>query len=121
MAVERRQSVRVPVSMKVINESGQSNFGFGYAKNISTGGMALSTEVLLDENAEIKVGSNMRLKFKIPGGKLYITVDAEVTRAQKKGDELLNIGLKFTSLDEEFKKEIDYFVRQTEKGNLTLE
>jgi len=106
--------------MKVINESQELNFGFSYAKNISKGGMALDTKILLDESIDIKKGDTLKLKFKIPGGRLYITVEGKVTRISKTEIGNCIIGLKFSSVDGEFKKEIEKFVEETKKGNLSL-
>jgi hypothetical protein len=121
MAVEKRKFARVPVYMKVINESKESDFGFSYAKDISLGGMALDTKVVIDKERKIAPGSVLKLKFKIPGGKLYITALGEVARIDKAKSGTDIIGVKFTSIDKEFSNEIESFVKESQKGNISLE
>jgi c-di-GMP-binding flagellar brake protein YcgR len=106
--------------MKVINESVEYNFGFSYARNISSGGLALETKVLLNDDIKLDIGSILKLKFKIPGGKLYISIRGSVTRIEETdlGNSL--IGIKFENIPDDFKEEIDNFVKEIEKGNLTL-
>jgi hypothetical protein len=121
MSTEKRKFARVPVYMKVINESKESDFGFSYAKDISLGGMALDTKIVLDKERKIAPGSILKLKFKIPGGRLYITALGEITRVEKSKSGTDIIGVRFTSIDKEFSNEIDNFVRESQKGNISLE
>ncbi len=121
MDKERRRAKRVPVYMKVINESKEQDFGFSYAKNISEGGMALDTKVFLDDKIKIKEGSNLKLKFKVPGGKFYITSSATVIRIEKQNLGNTIIGVKFSGMTDDFKREIKTFVNEVKKGNLSLE
>jgi len=106
--------------MKVIDETKEINFGFSYASDISAGGMALDTKVVLDNKINLTQGSVLKIKFKIPGGKLYITAIGEVTRLGKNDDNSGTIGLKFTDLEDDFRKEIEVFVDQSKKGNISF-
>lgn len=120
MNQERRKYPRVPVYMKVINETKEIDFGFSYASDISAGGLALDTKVILDNKINLKEGSILKIKFKIPGGRLYITAIGEVTRLGKNGNTDKTIGLKFTDLEDDFRKEIQVFVDQSKKGNISF-
>jgi len=120
MSDDRRRAPRVPVYMKVINETKEANFGFSYARDISSTGIALDTKVIIDESVKVKMGSLLKIKFKIPGGRLYITALGEITRLEKQGKENSVIGLKFTSIEDDFKKEIDFFVNESRKGNISF-
>ena len=121
MTDERRKSVRVPVYMKVINETKEFDFGFAYAKDISVGGVALDTKIFLEKKFRLKCGDRLKIKFKIPNGKLYITALGEIVRIDQDKDGSDIVGLRFSSLEEEFKKEIEVFVSETKKGNISLE
>lgn len=120
MGIERRKFARVPVYMKIVNESSEYDIGFGYAKDISTGGMALDIKVGRGPKRP-KAGDAMRLKFKIPSGKLYVTVDAHVTRIDSGSEGSMMIGLRFINIQEDQAKEIEKFVEATRKGDLVIE
>ena len=121
MQKERRKFVRVPVLMKVINESKEYDFGFSYAKDLSAGGMSLDTKVILNRKVNLKEGDTLKLKFKIPGRKLYISGLGRIVRIDKGRDDNIVIGVEFLNLDEAFRVEIEDFVNQTAKGSLRLE
>ena len=121
MNPERRKTARVPVYMKTINETKEFDFAFSYAKDISPGGMALDTKIFLGDEKKLKIGNNLKLKFKIPGGRFYISAIGEVTRIDRSGESSVVIGLKFISLENDFLKEIENFVEESKKGNLVLE
>ena len=121
MQGEKRKYTRVPVYMKVINETRESDFGFSYAKDISSGGMALETKIFLEEGFNLRIGDTLKLKFKIPGGRFYITALAEVVRIDKHKKWADAVGVKFTSMEDDFRKEIENFVNQMRSGSLSLE
>ena len=121
MGIEKRKAPRIPVYMKVINESTEFDFGFSYARDVSEGGLALDTKVLLGSKFDLAKGNVLKLKFKVPGGKLYVTALGEVVRIERDDDGNCIIGVKFVSLENDFKEEIRNFVEEVKKGDLSLE
>jgi|YNPNPStandDraft_1061719.scaffolds.fasta_scaffold91311_2 uncharacterized protein (TIGR02266 family) len=104
---ERRKELRSPlrvVRMKV--ETNQDVF-FGYANNISAGGLFISTVNPRD------IGERFKLKFKLPGTTKEIVVTAEVVwkRTYSQSEEYEpGMGIKFVEISEEDAEAIRRFV-----------
>ena len=111
---DQRKHERVPVSMNVERSGSDRPVGFGYALNVSERGVAIDARALNSEEEVPTPGTELRLRFKLPGGTLVVTAWGRVVRiepATEPGGGPL-IGLEFLSLAPEFSLEIQRFVNR---------
>jgi uncharacterized protein (TIGR02266 family) len=106
---ERRTSPRIDVEVEVGFES-DHNFYTGLTQDISSGGLFVATHQLR------RVGSQIRVKFTLPGKKEPIEADTEVrwirdSRAMKT-DAPEGMGLKFVGLSAPDRAAIEKFLQQ---------
>ena len=93
----------------------QSNFEeliFGYARDISTSGISVSSEVVSSIDAIPSIGQTLTLSFKLPKQEHKITVVAKLVRVDLQEGQLPVLGLAYTDLQKESKKNIEAFVNQ---------
>jgi hypothetical protein len=105
---EKRKSPRVPVSMKVAGEGGET-IGFGYAINLSEEGLAVEASALAEGEEIPPVGSEIRIRFKLPKSDLVIALLARLVRVER-NDTIPRIGISFVDLTPEIRTEIRRFV-----------
>jgi hypothetical protein len=105
---EKRRAPRVPVSMQVGGGAGKA-LGFGYALNISEEGLAIDAAALADARSVPSVGSEIRMRFKLPKSDLVITVLGKVVRVER-NDTSPRVALTFLDATPEIRTEIRRFV-----------
>jgi uncharacterized protein (TIGR02266 family) len=91
MTAERRQGVRVPVQIWV-EEASDRELYFQRSANLSAGG------IYLENTIPHPIGTQVTLRFNLPGDQDRFEVRAEVVGAIA-GEEELGMGLKFLNLD----------------------
>lgn len=96
----RRSSPRVVLGIPVAYRFGNT-IATSLTLNISHGGVAVRTTSPLD------VGSTVRVRFRVPGGKREADVEARVAWA----DQRVGMGLQFTRVEPEAQVAIDEFVQ----------
>ncbi|MFH1018202.1 MAG: PilZ domain-containing protein [Pseudomonadota bacterium] len=111
--IEKRRSPRVPVSMNVQESEIFKTLGFGYARDISERGLAVDAEALVDEESVPNVGTELRMRFKLPKSHFVITARGKVVRVDRE-TKAPRIALEFTELANEFRTEIRNFVKSTQ-------
>jgi hypothetical protein len=109
--LEKRRTPRVPVSMRVGSADGPA-IGFGYALNISVEGLAVDAAALADDQSVPGVGTEIRMKFKLPKSDRVIAVTGKVVRVER-NDTGPRLGLTFLDADPDIRAEIARFVSQT--------
>jgi type IV pilus assembly protein PilZ len=106
---ERRRHLRKPISLKVTNQ--QSGFFTYYiSTDISAGGMFLRAEEPLLK------GTMLDLEFSLPNSSNSIQTSAEVVRSVTPSPDSSResgMGIRFISINEKDREEIDSFVKQT--------
>jgi uncharacterized protein (TIGR02266 family) len=91
MTAERRQALRVPVQIWV-EEASDRELYFQRSANLSAGG------IYLENTIPHPLGTQVTLRFNLPGDQDRVEVRAEVVGAIA-GEEELGMGLKFLDLD----------------------
>jgi uncharacterized protein (TIGR02266 family) len=91
MTAERRQGLRVPVQIWV-EEATDRELYFQRSANLSAGG------IYLENTIPHPIGTQVTLRFNLPGSQDRLEVRAEVVGAIA-GEEELGMGLKFLNLD----------------------
>jgi uncharacterized protein (TIGR02266 family) len=91
MNAERRQALRVPVQIWV-EEASDRELYFQRSANLSAGG------IYLENTIPHPIGTQVTLRFNLPGDQDRLEVRAEVVGAIA-GEEELGMGLKFLNLD----------------------
>lgn len=99
--MKKRKGVRLPVQVKILEESGYFNFSFAYGMNISSQGMAIEPKIIFCQKKEVSEGSQLKLKFKLPGGKYFLALAAEVVWIKGKEDQQ-SYGLRFIDPPQDF-------------------
>ncbi|MCB1197012.1 MAG: PilZ domain-containing protein [Bdellovibrionota bacterium] len=112
--IEKRKSPRVPVSIKVESGPIHDNFIFGYARDISSTGISISSEIVSSMDAIPNIGDKLTLSFKLPKSDHKITVLAELVRVDLSEGELPVLGLTYTEIQQESKVTINHYVSQTQ-------
>ncbi len=95
--------------MKVGSEEGKT-VGFGYAENISVTGLAIDAQVLIKTEVVPSIGDQLRMRFKLPSGSLYMSVTGRVVRIHRSESDHPLIGTEFIDLPVEFRDEISRYV-----------
>ena len=95
----RRSSPRVVLGIPIAYRFGNT-IATSLTLNISHGGVAVRTASPLD------VGTALRIRFRLPGGRREIEADARVAWA----DQRVGMGLQFTKLEPALQTAIDEFV-----------
>jgi hypothetical protein len=108
--VEKRRSPRVPVAMNVEESEVLKTLGFGYALDISEKGLSVDAQALVDEQHIPELGTELRMRFKLPKSHFVITARGKVVRVERTGS-APRFALEFTELAPEFKTEIRNFVK----------
>lgn len=108
--VEKREVPRVPISMIVEKPLGEK-IVFGYARDISTRGIAVNAEIIDEEKDLPRIGDTFLLKFKLPSSVIVISAIGKVVRMDLYDDKPPVLGLEFQNLDPQFSDVIDDFVR----------
>jgi uncharacterized protein (TIGR02266 family) len=98
----RRDGPRVVLGIPVSYRSG-STISSTLTTSISRGGLAVRT------TSPVAVGSEVRVRFKLPGGHVEIDAGAEVVWSDRSAAS----GLRFTSLDPASRRAIDEFVQSS--------
>jgi len=98
---ERRGDARIPVEMWVEETTGSERY-FRRAGNLSRGGLRL------EHTIPLPVGTTVNLTFTLPGEQQPVTVTGEIVSATPPED--LRMGVKFTSLNDEARAQIDAFL-----------
>lgn len=112
--LEKRKVPRVPISMKVDNQTTEK-IVFGYARDISRRGIAVNAEIV-DESKDLpRIGDTFSLKFKLPSASLVITAVGKVVRMDLYDNKPPVLGMEFIELDPEFSSVIDDFVKNVLK------
>ena len=111
--MEKRQAVRVPISMNIDAPDSSEFLGFGYARDISEKGLKIDAEALFEPVRLPFVGSELRMRFKLPRGRLVITAIGKVIRVEP---ETLPpfFAIEFVDLIPEFRLEIRQYVEQAQ-------
>lgn len=112
--IEKRKSPRVPVSIKVESKNQSENFIFGYARDISTTGISISSEIVSSMDAIPNIGDTMVLSFKLPKDDHKITVAAKLVRVDMYEGELPVLGLTYTDIQKDSKTTIHNYVSKTQ-------
>src|SRR6516165_6051663 len=102
MTAERRQALRLPVQIWV-EEATDRELYFQRSANLSAGG------IYLENTIPHPIGTQVTLRFNLPGDKDRFEVRAEVVGAIA-GEEELGMGLKFLNLDPRQSKRIHEYV-----------
>jgi uncharacterized protein (TIGR02266 family) len=100
---ERRTSQRVPIEMWV-EEITDGSQVFRRAGNLSRGGL------FLDKTIAIPIGSEVKLRFTLPGDAAPIDVDAKIVSIEPEKE--LGMGVKFVSVDPGVQKRIDSYLQR---------
>lgn len=95
--VPLRAHVRLPTRVRVHRKRGDL---VGHSHNISESGMLLETE------ANLEVGGEIKLSFHLPGGGSEVATKARVVRTAREIDGRPAAGLQFTELSEQDRKGI---------------
>ncbi len=103
--LEKRKTKRVPIHVKVVGLKEDKDFCFSYARDISAEGIAISPQIYLREDKNLKIGDLLKLKFKLPQGKNFLTIHAFVLRIDHE-----SIALKFKDLIPDFQNEINNYI-----------
>jgi uncharacterized protein (TIGR02266 family) len=98
---ERRGDARIPVEMWVEETTGSERY-FRRAGNLSRGGLRL------EHTIPLPVGTTVNLTFTLPGEQQPVTVTGEIVSATPPED--LRMGVKFISLNDEARAQIDAFL-----------
>ncbi len=86
--------------------------GFGYARDISEKGLAVDAEALVDQESLPGLGTELRMRFKLPKSHFVITARGRVIRIDRE-TKAPRIALEFTELASEFRTEIRNFVKSS--------
>lgn len=114
-----RVSVDIPVRYRILNQNDKKPLAEwlqGTAENIAPGGIRLRA---FCEEKEIEILTNeyilLALEFQLPASKEKLTIEANIaylkTGNYSNNKKLVNIGLAFMSLSEEYKEIISSFIR----------
>ena len=106
---ELRGAPRVPVSMRVEKEHRDEPIGFGYARNLSEKGMAIDAEALIEGKANLRIGDELRMRFKLPKSDVVITAHGKIVRIDA-SSLAPRIALEFVNLPPDFLSEVSRFV-----------
>ena len=101
MSEERRGDARIPVEMWVEETTGTERY-FRRAGNLSRGGLRL------EHTIPLPVGTTVNLTFTLPGEKQPVTVTGEIVSATPPED--LRMGVKFITVNDEARAQIDAFL-----------
>jgi hypothetical protein len=111
--VDNRRAPRVPVSMLVTPVDEQPvAIGFGYAHNVSEQGLAIDAEAMAEPVRIPPVGTELRMRFKLPRGSVVITAIGRVVRVEERG-KAPRMAVQFVDLPFEFRSEIRAYVEAT--------
>ena len=110
---ERRKDKRVPLKVQVfVRDHEYDGTIFFYSSNISTGGMFLESDLLLDE------GTEFTLEFTLPSVPRFIRAKGKVVWVTRPGivgvDEEVTpgMGIKFIEISDEDRKKVEEFVEK---------
>ncbi len=109
---ERRRELRVPLRVIRVKIETNTDVFFGYAKNISAGGLFISTV-----NPK-GVGEKFKLKITLPNSKKEIVVMAEVVWSRKFSESKEyepGMGIKYIEITDEDAELIRQFVNSEKK------
>jgi uncharacterized protein (TIGR02266 family) len=107
MTAERRQALRVPVQIWV-EEASDRELYFQRSANLSAGG------IYLENTIPHPLGTQVTLRFNLPGDKDRLEVRAEVVGAIA-GEEEFGMGLKFLNLDSRQAERIREYVMSRQR------
>ncbi len=110
---ERRRDKRVPLKVQVfVRDEEYDGTIFFYTSNISTSGMFLESDLLLDE------GTEFVLEFTLPTVSKFIKARGKVVWVSKPGIVGVNyespagMGVKFLEISEDDRKKVEEFIRK---------
>jgi uncharacterized protein (TIGR02266 family) len=95
----RRSSPRVVLGIPVSYRFGNT-IAAALTLNVSQGGVAVRT------TSPLPVGTAVRLRFRLPGGKIEIVADASITWVDRR----VGMGLQFTKVDGDARAALDQFI-----------
>ncbi len=102
--IPARKEYRVLMNLKISGEKDNISFS-AISLNISINGILLQTA------AALSIGDRIKCSLFLPGGS-QIAFTGEIIRAEKSASEGLNYyGVRFTSISEDSREAIDYFVK----------
>jgi uncharacterized protein (TIGR02266 family) len=103
---DSRAARRIDLEVEITFES-EHNFYTGFTQNISSGGLFVATHDLK------RVGSQLRVRFVIPGLPGPVEADAVVRWVREVGDpEAYGMGVQFVNLSAPVQAAIDRFIAQ---------
>lgn len=108
--MEKRRFARLPVQVKVLEQSQAYNFSFGYGQNISYEGMSVESRILFPDKKKVKPGSKLQLRFKLPGGTLFLDLKGEVVWVKEEAANP-SFGVRFLELSGDYQGDFDRFLR----------
>jgi uncharacterized protein (TIGR02266 family) len=106
MAGERRKDRRVPIDLWIEAEEGEDLY-LQRAANLSVGGAYFAQTV------PQKLGTQVHLKFSLPGDEREIRCSGEIVSAPEKG---LGMGVRFLDLAEADRVRIEALIQQLAKA-----
>ena len=107
--IEKRQDLRNPLIVLEVKWKKYDQIFLGSAKNISLGGLFLSTD------RSLRVGDHFPLEFILPGGSTKVVCTGEVswTRQYSPGNAASQgVGLRFVGLDDRKMKAIEKWIKK---------
>lgn len=108
LTVQLVRSRRVSLRVKVISKKDEVEF-FCISHNISLTGMLIETEYFLE------IGNTIECQFTIPGS-LDIETEGEIVRSARTMDGAYQHGIHFTTLNRQFRHEIDLYIASIVRG-----
>jgi hypothetical protein len=101
--------------MRIGTDEGRA-IGFGYAINISAEGLAVDAQALADDRSVPAVGTEIRMRFKLPKSDLVIAVSGKVVRVER-NDSAPRLALSFLDTTPDIRTEIARFVATQVSSN----
>lgn len=111
LTVQLVRSRRVSLRVKVISIKDEIEF-FCISQNISLTGMLIETEFFLE------VGCIILCQFSIPGS-IDVETEGEIVRSARTMDGAHQYGIHFTTLNRQFRHEIDLYIASIVRGENT--
>ena len=108
LTVQLVRSRRVSLRVKVISKKDEAEF-FCLSHNISLTGMLIETEFFLE------IGNTILCRFTIPGS-IDVETEGEIVRSARTMDGAYQHGIHFTTLNRQFRHEIDVYIASIVRG-----